>query len=109
MRSDARSRFRLLLGVTLVMASNGLLLLVFGVRATRAGFGPSVTGFVIAAYYFGFIAGSLVAPVLVRRLATARSFMLLCAIVAGAGVSEVSGMDPASSSGVAGLVFIATR
>lgn len=83
-----------MLGVTLVMASNGLLLLVFGVRATRAGFGPSVTGFVIAAYYFGFVAGSLVAPVLVRRLATARSFMLLCAIVAGAAVAPPFFVDP---------------
>lgn len=76
------------------MASNGLLLLVFGVRATKAGFGPSVTGFVIAAYYFGFIAGSLTAPALVRWLATARSFMLLCAIVAVAALIPPFFVDP---------------
>ena len=93
-RQMRRARFRLLLGVALVMAGNGVLLLVFGVRATKAGFGPSVTSLIIGAYYGGFIAGSLSAPVLVRRLATARSFMLLCAIVAAAAIAPPLFVNP---------------
>lgn len=89
-----KARFRLLLGVALVMAGNGVLLLVFGVRATKAGFGPSVTSFIIGAYFGGFIAGSLTAPVLVRRLATARSLMLLCAIVAIAAIAPPLFVNP---------------
>ena len=85
---------RLLLGVSFVMCGNGVLLLVFGVRATRAGFGPTVTSMIIGAYYLGFLSGALAGPVLVRRLATGRAFSVLCGVVALAAVAPPSFVNP---------------
>lgn len=78
METVERARFRLLAGLAVLMAGNGLLLIVFGVRASKAGFGSTVTGAIIGGgYYGGFIAGSLVAPVLVRRFSTWKALVLL--------------------------------
>jgi MFS family permease len=71
----------LVAGVGVLMVGNGLLLTLFGVRSTKAGFSAFVVGAVLSAYYIGFLAGSRVAPGLMRRLGSRRSFFLLAAMV----------------------------
>jgi MFS family permease len=77
-----RARWRLLSGMALAMAGNGLLLMLFSVRSTEAGFGSTVTAVVVSGYYLGFLVGSQVAAGLVRRTSTSVAFGLLCLIVA---------------------------
>ena len=64
------------------MVGNGLLLTLFGVRATQAGFSALVVGAVLAAYHVGFLAGSRVTPGLLRRIGSRRSFCVLAGVVA---------------------------
>jgi MFS family permease len=77
-----RARVRLLSGVALAMCGNGLLLMLFSVRSTEAGFGSTVTAVVVSGYYLGFLVGSQVAAGLVRRTSTGFAFGLLCVVVA---------------------------
>ena len=80
---------RLLAGVWLVMMGNGLLLVLFGVRSTQAGFGPQITSYVFAGYYVGFVAGSRVAPRVIGRVGAPSAFTLVCA-----GVVVVAALPP---------------
>jgi MFS family permease len=80
---------RLLVGVWFVMLGNGLLLVLFGVRSTNAGFGPQITSFVLAGYYVGYVAGSRFAPTLIRRLGAPSAFSLVCI-----GVTVVAVLPP---------------
>jgi MFS family permease len=77
-----RARRRLLSGVALAMCGNGLLLMLFSVRSTEAGFGSTVTAVVVSGYYLGFLVGSQVAAGLVRKTSTGVAFGLLSLLVA---------------------------
>ncbi len=82
-----RARLRLLAAIALVMAANGLLLMLFSVRATRAGFGSTVTALIIGGYYGGFLAASVLASGFVRRSSTSRTFVALSLSVATVSIS----------------------
>ena len=82
-RSYSGSVVRLLAAVALVMTSNGVLLMLWGVRSTQAGFGSTATSVVLACYYVGFLAGSVSARRLMGRLGTSWSFTVMGGIVAG--------------------------
>lgn len=71
------------------MMGNGLLLLLFGVRSTQAGFGPQVTSYIFAGYYVGYVVGSRAAPRLIERVGAPSAFTLLCA-----GVVVVAVLPP---------------
>ncbi len=77
-----RARWRLLSGMALAMSGNGLLLMLFSVRSTEAGFGSTVTAVVVSGYYLGFLVGSQVAAGLVRKTSTGVAFGLLSLLVA---------------------------
>lgn len=76
------ARWRLLAAIALVMAANGLLLMLFSVRSTRAGFGSTVTSLIIGGYYVGFLVASMLASGFVRRTSTSVTFSALAACVA---------------------------
>ncbi len=89
-RSDdplLRARWRLLAAIALVMAANGLLLMLFSVRATRAGFGSTVTALIIGGYYGGFLAASVLASGFVRKSSTSKTFVALALSVATVSIS----------------------
>jgi MFS family permease len=104
----------LIAGVGVLMVGNGLLLTLFGVRATKAGFGPLVVGVVLSAYFVGFLAGSRVTPAMIRRAGSRRSFCLLAAAVAVVAVFPPVAVVPwfwvslrlAQGFGVAGLYVV---
>jgi MFS family permease len=72
----------LLLGMALLTLGAGLQATLLGVRATLEGLSTFVTGSVMAAYYGGFVAGSIAAPALVRRVGHIRVFAALTATAA---------------------------
>lgn len=59
------------------MVGNGLQGSLLGVRAAQEGFGNNTTGLVMAAFFTGFLAGSLWTPNAVRRVGHIRVFAAL--------------------------------
>jgi MFS family permease len=74
----------LLFGMALLTLGAGLQATLLGVRATLEGLSTFVTGAVMAAYYVGFVIGSIAAPALVKRVGHIRVFAALTATAAAA-------------------------
>src|SRR5215510_13831832 len=72
----------LLVGMALLTLGAGLQATLLGVRATLEGLSTFATGAVLAAYYVGFVIGSIAAPELVRRVGHIRVFAALTATAA---------------------------
>jgi MFS family permease len=72
----------LLFGMGLLTLGAGLQATLLGVRATLDGLSTFVTGSVMAAYYAGFVVGSIAAPALVKRVGHIRVFAALTATAA---------------------------
>jgi MFS family permease len=97
------------------MLGNGLQGSLLGVRAGGAGFSDTATGIVMAGYFAGFLAGSLIAPVAVRGVGHIRVFAALAAIasiailVHGLFVTPVvwTGMRLITGFAYAGLYVVA--
>jgi MFS family permease len=70
----------LLLGMALLMLGAGLQGTLIGVRATLEEFPTVVIGAVMACYYVGYLAGSLMAPRLVQRVGHVRVFAALSSL-----------------------------
>ncbi len=88
------ARWRLLGGLALACSGNGLLLMLFSVRSTKAGFGSTVTAIVVGAYYLGFLVGSQTAAKLVRRTSTAVTFGVLSVLLAATSFAAPLRVSP---------------
>jgi MFS family permease len=98
----------LLLGMAILMLGAGLQATLLGVRATLEGFSTFVTGAVMTGYYVGYIAGSLAAPGLVRRVGHIRVFAALTATAAAAILVQSVFVGPwewALLRGISGVCF----
>ena len=67
----------LLLGTFVLLSGNGLLWTLLGVRASAEGFSTIVVGLMTAAYFAGFLAGTVRMPSLVRSVGHIRVFAAL--------------------------------
>jgi len=72
--SAAGSVWALLVGMAFLMLGNGLQGTLLGVRASEEGFGATIIGFVMTGYFVGFLAGSQIAPLTIRRVGHLRVF-----------------------------------
>jgi len=72
----------LLAGVALLLAGSGLLGTLLAVRGSQAGFGDQALGLVMSAYFLGFLAGTFLAPPLIRRMGHIRAFAFFAALCA---------------------------
>ena len=81
-RKALRGNRALLVGMALLTLGAGLQATLLGVRATLEGLSTFATGAVLAAYYVGFVIGSIAAPALVRRVGHIRVFAALTAMAA---------------------------
>jgi MFS family permease len=75
---------RLFMGLSWLLAANGLFLVVLSDRATDEGFSASMLSLVLAAYYAGFLLGSKLAPRLLASFGGPLSFSVIgmvCALV----------------------------
>ncbi len=70
----------LLAGLGVMLVGVGLLGTLLGVRATLESFGSLETGSIMAGYYAGYIAGTLLAPRLIRNVGHIRCFAALAAL-----------------------------
>ena len=88
------SCWALLLGAGLMMLGNGLQGSLLGLRATMEGFPTAVTGIVMSGYFIGFLAGSTLAPKIVKRVGHVRVFAALASLASAAALLHVVFIDP---------------
>jgi MFS family permease len=88
------SAWALFLGMGLLMTGSGLLGTLLGVRATFEGFGTTVTGLLMSAYFLGFLAGSTLTPGLVARVGHVRVFGALASLASSAVLIHAVQVDP---------------
>ena len=108
MWSAVRGSWALLLGVGVLMLGNGLLLTLLGVRASLEQFPSTVTGVVQSSYFAGFLAGSLISPMLLRRVGHIRTFAALASLASTTSLIHAVQVDVVTWAAmrlVSGLCF----
>ena len=94
MRSALTATWPLLLGMALLMLGAGLQGTLVGLRASLEGFPTIVAGFVMAAYYLGYVGGSVAAPRLVSSVGHVRVFSALTAVASVMILAQGVIVDP---------------
>ncbi len=89
-----KNSWALLLGMFLLMLGNGMQGTLLSVRGALEGFGPTTMSYVMTAYYVGFLAGSRLAPRLIRRVGHVRVFAALASLVSAAFIAYAMAPDP---------------
>lgn len=79
-----RSVFSLLLGAGMMALGVGLLGLLLPIRMGLEGVAPQIAGYVMSAYYAGFVAGSFMAQRIIGRVGHIRAFAAFAAILTAA-------------------------
>ncbi len=90
------SSWALFLGMALLMTANGLQGSLLGVRASIETFPTTVTGLLMSAFYFGFLAGSLLTPKMVVRVGHVRVFAALASLASTAILIHAVVVNPIS-------------
>jgi MFS family permease len=70
----------LLLGLGTLLVGTGLLGTLLGLRAKLEDFSNTAIGTIMTAYYLGYVIGTFVVPVLIRRVGHIRAFAAMAAI-----------------------------
>ena len=84
MLRSAAASWTLFFGLLLIMAGNGLQVVLLGIEATGAGFSKVTTGFVMAGYFLGIFLGSLLVPKLLDNVSHVRVFGAMAALASAA-------------------------
>ncbi len=92
--SAITSTWPLLLGMGVLMLGAGLQSTLLGLRATLEGFPATVTGIVMSCYYVGYVLGTVIAPVLLRRVGHIRVFAALAAMASVAVLIQGCFVNP---------------
>jgi MFS family permease len=96
--SDTRSVLlplsSLLLGVGLLVVGVGLLFSVVGLRAGMANFSGITLGLVMSAYYVGFVVGTYVCPLVIRRVGHIRAFAAMASVASTMPIFHAMWVDP---------------
>lgn len=96
MLTAIRNSWALLLGMFLLMIGNGLQGTVLGVRGAAEGFTASTLGYVMSAYFVGFLGGTQVTPWLLRRVGHVRVFAALASFISAAFILYAAVVHPAA-------------
>lgn len=83
-----------MLGMLLLMLGNGLQGTLLGVRGSLENIDPGTMGFVMSAYFVGFLGGSRAAPWLLRRVGYIRVFAALGSLVSAAFILYAAVVHP---------------
>jgi MFS family permease len=89
-----KNSWALMLGMLLLMLGNGLQGTLLGVRGSLEAMDPKALGYVMAAYYVGFILGSKYTPYLLKRVGHVRVFAALGSLVSAAFILFPVKVDP---------------
>lgn len=89
-----KNTWALMLGMLLLMLGNGLQGTLLGVRGSLENIDSSTMGFVMSAYFIGFLGGSRAAPWMLRRVGHIRVFAALGSLVSAAFILYAAVVDP---------------
>ncbi|MEZ5448578.1 MAG: hypothetical protein R3E89_06070 [Thiolinea sp.] len=92
--SVLRNAWPLMVGVLLLMVGNGLQGTLLGVRGSIENIDPYWMGYVMSAYFVGFLGGSRLTPVLLKRVGHVRVFAALGSLVSAAFILYATLVDP---------------
>ena len=86
----------LFLGMSFLMLGNGLQGTLVSWRATYEGFSPSMIGWIMTAYYVGFLGGSILTPMLIKGVGHIRVFAALASMASAAILVQILLISPTS-------------
>jgi MFS family permease len=96
MRTALAATWTLLLGMALLMLGAGLQGTLVGLRASLEGFPTLLAGIMLAAYYLGYMAGSVMTPGLVNSVGHVRVFAALTSLASVLILLQGVFVDPLS-------------
>ena len=96
MTSVLLKTWALFFGFAIISTAHGLQGTLLGIRAIVEGFSFVSTGFVVAGYYVGFLAGSILIPILLQRVGHIRVFAALASLASIAILLHSIFLDPFS-------------
>lgn len=94
MVAAVRANWALLVGILLLMLGHGLQGTLLGVRAAIEDFPTTLTGFIMSAYYLGFLGGSAIVPNLIARVGHVRVFAALGSVSSTTVLLHAVFVDP---------------
>jgi MFS family permease len=86
--------FSLLFASGVLLVGIGLLFTALGLRAGLEQFSTVTTGLVMSAYFLGFVIGTFVCPMLIRRAGHIRAFAAMASIASAAAIVHAMIVDP---------------
>lgn len=91
-----KTTWPLFLGLAFLMLGNGLQGTLISWRANFEGFSSSTTGWIMTAYYLGFLAGSLYTGKIIKEVGHIRVFAALASLASTAVLVQILLIDPAA-------------
>lgn len=88
------SVFSLLAASAILLVGIGLFFTALGLRAGLSQFSTVTTGLVMSAYFGGFIIGTFVCPVLIRRVGHIRAFAAMASVASTTAIVHAMVTDP---------------
>jgi len=89
-----KNTWALMLGMLLLMLGNGLQGTLLGVRGSLENIDTATMGYVMSAYFIGFLGGSRAAPYLLRRVGHVRVFAALGSLASAAFILYAAVVHP---------------
>lgn len=89
-----RNTWALQTGILLLMVGNGMQGTLLGLRGSHEDMTASVMSWIISAYFLGFLGGSRLAPILIRRVGHVRVFAALGSLISAALILFAAFPDP---------------
>lgn len=89
-----RHSWALLLGLLLLMLGNGLQGTLLGVRGSLEQMSSSTMGYIMSAYYIGFLGSSRLTPIMLRRVGHVRVFAAYGSLVSAAFILYAAVVHP---------------
>lgn len=98
----------LLVGMALLIAGNGLQNTLIPLRAVADGISPATVGYMMSAYYLGYVAGCIFVPRVVQQTGHIRTFATFAALAAAIAIGQALYVEAilwAVLRGLAGFCF----
>ncbi|MFT6304806.1 MAG: MFS family permease, partial [Pseudomonadales bacterium] len=89
-----KQTWALMLGMLLLMLGNGLQGTLLGVRGSLENIDSSTMGYIMAGYFLGFLGGSQITPIMLKRVGHVRVFAALGSLVSAAFILYAAVVDP---------------
>jgi MFS family permease len=83
-----------MIGMLLLMLGNGLQGTLLGVRGSLEQIDSATMGYIMAGYFVGFLGGSKLTPLMLKRVGHVRVFAALGSLVSAAFILYVANVNP---------------